>query len=546
MEDSNLTTQLRLREFRMNHLYKIQDKHGKKVTFKPNFAQKLLINKYKEIVDHNASSPFHVKKNWICILKARQLGISTFKLVEGLDTVLWYPNKTVNIVAHRKDKMQDLFQKIKFAFDNLPPAIDTPDWRWFKPKPKYDNVNQLKIKHAEGDSTIKITLDARSWTSTNLHISELAFIKNAEDMMAGTEPTVENWVVTIETTANWFNYFYDFWNVNDKNDKTDYVTFFIPWYMDPNYRKRINNVNHLPECPRALWHVEKMFKEWMFDMHQWNWYLHKFTTSPDPDLFLQEFPTVPEDAFLSSGKPVFDVQKVKELEVYDVNEKDDKDFCIADERFPWLYYFDWMKGGENLLMWMDVAEGVKWWDYTTVVVCKRNYEVVAVYRWHIDPESAPLIIDRLYDKGYKARKAIGIERNNHWLTTLTSCKQYTWYEDVYVERVEDKRSRTITDKPWFHTNVKTKELIINFLRTLIRDELVNVNDKRIKNELFTYFYDDKGISNAIKPNHDDLVIALAICLHMRSQLPPKERTMASLWMARQWRRKSKWFIKINW
>jgi len=38
-----------------------------------------------------------------------------------------------------------------------------------------------------------------------------------------------------------------------------------------------------------------------------------------------------------------------------------------------------------------------------------------------------------------------------------------------------------------------------------------------KDELKTYYYDEKHGTNAIAPNHDDMVIAEAVCIQMKNQ-----------------------------
>jgi hypothetical protein len=55
----------------------------------------------------------------LMILKARQLGMTTEKLIMGLDTVLFYKNKTVVITAHKRDKQVEIFQRVKYAYEHM-------------------------------------------------------------------------------------------------------------------------------------------------------------------------------------------------------------------------------------------------------------------------------------------------------------------------------------------------------------------------------------------------------------------------------------------
>lgn len=68
---------LRLKFFRLCTMYFIKDKDGEKVRFSPNFAQ---VKYYKETHQNDI------------ILKARQLGFTTFKMIESLDSCLFKKN----------------------------------------------------------------------------------------------------------------------------------------------------------------------------------------------------------------------------------------------------------------------------------------------------------------------------------------------------------------------------------------------------------------------------------------------------------------------
>jgi hypothetical protein len=45
-------------------------------------------------------------------------------LIDKLDKCLFYPNTTAIIVAHNREKLKDMFQKVKFAYELVPEYID--------------------------------------------------------------------------------------------------------------------------------------------------------------------------------------------------------------------------------------------------------------------------------------------------------------------------------------------------------------------------------------------------------------------------------------
>jgi hypothetical protein len=94
--------------WRLNHLYWIIDKAGNKELFKLNWAQEKL---YQEM--------------WYCnlILKARQVGISTFVSLLFLDRCLFNSNQHAGIIAHTREDAEMLFRRVKFAYDSLPIEI---------------------------------------------------------------------------------------------------------------------------------------------------------------------------------------------------------------------------------------------------------------------------------------------------------------------------------------------------------------------------------------------------------------------------------------
>ena len=102
--------QLEDKKYRLNHLYKIVDKRGDNIPFFMTPVQ-------EEVMDglHNRN----------IILKARQLGMSTFSVLYLLDAVMWTPNLSAGIVSYSLEHAQFIFKRIiGHALDNLPPWLN--------------------------------------------------------------------------------------------------------------------------------------------------------------------------------------------------------------------------------------------------------------------------------------------------------------------------------------------------------------------------------------------------------------------------------------
>lgn len=230
------------------------------------------------------------------ILKARQLGITTLKLIQGLDKALFIKNKTIVITAHKKEKQIELFRRVKYAFEQMPNTIILDDGTvWHKPKVKDDNKNELSFP--ENNSRIQVSLDCRSGTPTDVHITELAFRRDAKEMMTGTLPSIHKKAnLTIETTANGMgNYFHSMWNKNYKQENAQFHTLFLPWYTDITYVSD----DRLPVPPDVRHITNPDYMRLSLKQNQINWYAAQFLDLGEE--VLQEFPSTPEEAFLASG-----------------------------------------------------------------------------------------------------------------------------------------------------------------------------------------------------------------------------------------------------
>ena len=84
------------------------------------------------------------------------------------------------------------------------------------------------------------------------------------------------------------------------------------------------------------------------------------------------------------------------------------------------------------------------------------------------------------------------------------------YPNLYSEKILDERSSRTARKLGFHTTVKSKPLIIDYLRELIREREIKINSPKLLDELQTFVNLPNGKMAAQPGSHDDCVMALAI------------------------------------
>ena len=473
------------RRFRINRLYKIIDKEWQSIVFKLNKSQELIYDlekRYKRLI----------------ILKARQLGMSTYKLISWLDRALFYPNKNIVITAHNREKQQELFQKVKYAYQQMPESIRLEDWTiWKKPTTKYDNVNELYF--GSNNSKIKVSLDSRSWTVTDMHITELAFRKDATAMMTGTLPSIPKSAnVGIETTANGvWNYFHRlrtryYWQ--DDVWELGFYCVFIPWFTDDEYRVKLYEDEEI-KVPDEIAQINDLD----VDDEQKKRYIEQWRSLGRE--VMQEFPSTPGEAFLSTGDPVFNLRKINESEELKYHQDERYKNLRIYKPWEWEVCFYWV---DTSLWW--------WWDYSTIVVRNRQLDLLASYRGYIEPDVLCDIIDRLWELGY--RGTIGIERNNTGLVTVKEAQKRERHLFLYREQTIDHITEKAKYKYWWTTSSKTRPIMISDLEKVVRtDELVEF-DEREKIEMQTFIYDEKNRPDAIVWCHDDLIIADSICIQM--------------------------------
>lgn len=519
----------------MKNFLKIRNKKSELVDFQINYAQ----SEFNRVIEENTKAG---KPHRYIVLKARQLGMSTF--TEGYIYHDTSTRELVNslIIAHEEIATKNLFNMSKLFYEMSPLAI--------RPMTKYSNGKELVFENPTTDDAEKLanpglrskitiatagTSDTgRSGTIHNLHVSEIAFFPNPQNTMTALlqcVPDEPNTFVCMESTANGIGgYFYEFWNAA-VNGENDFTPLFFPWFTDPLYAtefeteevkiKFIEDVERMyPDASGKLVHTDEWLLKEQFDLSWEQLYWRKKTIANkcggDLDMFHQEYPATPEEAFIASGRPKFNLKAVKEYEM-NCATPDFVGDLLTDKNNPKLYDNDkgnlkiWFmpKSGEQYTIGADVAEGLATGDYSVAVVMDKDLNICAKWRGHTDPDlfGKELVkLGTIYNEAYLA-----VENNNHGLTTLKSILNEEYYNLFYTKQY-DKVNDTITKKLGWSTNQRTKPLAIDKLAEFIREKFFGLWDIDIVGEFYTYVIDDNGKTNAQEGKHDDCVMALAICL----------------------------------
>ncbi|UZA15738.1 hypothetical protein LP109_08665 [Moraxella bovis] len=212
--------------YRLNNLYYITDKTGKKVKFKMTAEQ---------------LAYFQDEHHKNIILKARQLGFTTQVCIMQLDCAL-FESKKCALIAHTLHDAKRLFrEKVKFAYDNLPELV-----RLANPV-KIETKEELVF---ENGGSVTVSTSFRGGTLQRLHVSEFGKIcakypDKAREIVTGAFEAVPiDGIATLESTAEGRQgYFFEYCQQAEKDqlaDKDltaqDWRFFFFAWWQNPEYQ----------------------------------------------------------------------------------------------------------------------------------------------------------------------------------------------------------------------------------------------------------------------------------------------------------------------
>lgn len=291
---------LRDKRWRLNNLYFVNDKQGKKVLFRMTDEQ---VEYYDGLHTRNI------------ILKARQLGFTTEQCIIQLDAALFEAAKCA-LIAHTLTDAKRLFrEKIKFAYDNLPAYVRR------KNPAKNDAAGELVFSRG---GSLYVSTSFRGGTLRYLHVSEFGkicakFPHKAREIVTGAfEAVATDCFVTIESTAEGrAGYFFDYSQAAEKQalsgaplGQLDWKFFFFSWWKNKFYwldpataviPQRLTDYFNELEAKHGI----------QTNPGQRAWYAAKEKTLGDD--MKREYPSIPAEAFQQSIEGAYYAQQFTKL-----------------------------------------------------------------------------------------------------------------------------------------------------------------------------------------------------------------------------------------
>ena len=349
---SRILDRLSDRWWRLNNLYWITDKYGRKVLFKPNEVQAEL--------DDN----LHTLN--LC-LKSRQHGITTWACIRALDMCLFRKNTQAGIVAHTAGDAAKFFRKkVLFAYDNLPEFLKIH--RRAVRRDMREGVLELS-----NGSSLEVSVSHRGGTLQFLHISEYGpmcalFPERAGEVASGALNAIAPGnIVVIESTA--YGASGDYYERCQtamelhrlvkagaaKLTTMDYRFHFFAWFQDPVNTLDPDGVTITPEDEAYFAKVEGEMGVQLSD-EQRAWYVKK--SAEQRDKMAREHPSTPDEAFKASTEGTYYGREMSAAEsegrvcdlpinfaqpvftFWDIGRSDSTAIWFMQENGPWFDFID--------------------------------------------------------------------------------------------------------------------------------------------------------------------------------------------------------------
>ena len=553
----------------------IQDKvSGRLVKFILNRPQRQLISMLEDM--RKAGMPIR-----LVLLKARQWGGSTAVQIymAWIQLVLTVGHSSA-IVAHQKKASYGVRNMLKRLIEHYPARLVHGLGEGYKPGEPIitgtpsPNVISIKARQCEVEVGSAENPDSeRSANNYLVHLTEVAFWKSTENKEPGDivrsvcsgvllQPLT---LIVYESTANGTGNFFQEEYDAAKSGESNFRALFIAWWQIEMYslpfkdederadftvwlyknRMGANVADNRHEPGKYLWRLFEMGAT----LEAVHWYVVKRSEYHSHAGMAAEFPSDDIEAFVNSGKRIFDIYLVEKFKdacrppiaVGDVVgcERSGKD-CLKGLKFVednqgllWVWEFPETFPGEKVmyryLVTVDIGGRSDDSDFSVISVIDRYDmmegglpQIVAQWYGHIDHDMLAwkaAQVAAFYDDALLVIESNTLEtkdKNRHVngdqsSFILNELKEV--YNNLYARKSTDTSSvkEGAEVKYGFHTNVKTKGDIISLLIEVIREHLYIERDKRCLDEYLTYEEHD-GSFDAIEGKHDDLLMTRAIGL----------------------------------
>jgi hypothetical protein len=523
--------------FFMEHMLWVRDKQtGLPIKFRLKPAQRRVVTQMQE--EWDAGRPVR-----LIVLKARREGVST--AVQGF--MFWAcvtrQHRHAGTMSYDNESAGYLHGMVEFFYSKLPD--------WYLPMRRKARAGKvLEFANPTSDegarradpglessmSTISLESGGASRGFQLLHISELALPgwetevgRKALRTILPTIPRAAETIVVIESTARGVGgQFYERWQNAEQALKEGaegrFIPIFLPWFDEPTYRAETPSDFELTEQERDIAEMYSLDDEQIY----WRRLTIAEDGNGDADWFRQEYPATPSEAFLTSGRPYFNIDGVGIAErqarsvrpirrgylTEYVHDRDGKRYMRLDEKnHGTLRVWEDPDPDESYFIFTDPSDGTTEGQADNDPQCAYvtpTSRLALVACWH-GRTDRDVLGDQLYMLGRLYNDAlIAVEVTGGWGMVPITVLKRRGYPRLWRRKRYAKRGVEQQDELGWETQKGNRPLMLDALNTHLREGTIEVNDPYLIGELRTFVYADKdGKPQALPGSYDDRVLAAA-------------------------------------
>ena len=408
----------------------------------------------------------------VLVLKPRQIGSTT--AVAAYFFWRWYtaegPETYVSL-SHKLTSSKHILDIQRRFFESLPKALRRPlSTGNTTTMTLADTGATLMAVSAEGKGGL------RSFTATGLHISEFAFVPNADELKATAISALNGGQLCIESTANHYgdplHREIDLWDSGD----VDWNFLFFPWTEHAEYAT----------APPDDWEADRDI-----DMTPGQQYwMARMIGKLGETKFRREYPLTVEDAYAQTDGAWIDLSQVEGLDIIRIDYEGGQ--LVRPDR------------SDSYAIGVDCGAGTGGDASTIAVVSGKTGSLVEIRR---SRDTSPV----------------------DWATAVAECAA-KWngakvlvesngtYGGIIITELKHMGTKLWKDsdgKDWI-TNASTKPRMLNEVKERILSGNLRALDEWTYKELRSFQVDDRGMPycprNSGMGHHGDSVIALALAI----------------------------------
>lgn len=466
------------------------------------------------------------------VLKARQMGITTFFVLERLLLPALLTRGTTSLlIAQQQDVAQEHMCILRGAIEGFGSCTqlgeNQPRFQDHLLALRCDTRLRLEFDYLESKILAETAENhevGQGLPGVN-HLLATEFGRwsgKADETLANAAAAVTpDGTTDIESTANGYGgAFFEICN-QARSGASPYQFHFFPWPLQHEYR--IDNpeelARYLPD-PAALSEEEQQLqRQFSLDLNQLAW-RRRAQMNFGRD-FPEKYPENPDTAFLVSGDSFFDRDALRrralELETGQVRHGHNEPAGGG--------YFDIFRKPNLQRQYILHADPALGTSETThdpdwsafAILDQETGEQVAAYRSRLPPEDFAFhIVDaaQLF-----ANATVSVESNpggggDSVLLAIRNLK----YGNIFEFQDWDDRTGRKSARPGLPMNLKTRPVCLHRLAQAIRHEVHLIHDRQFIAEALAFQRNAKGRVEAPPGAHDDLVMAMAGAHFVRYQL----------------------------